>query len=106
MEQPSENETVDGSQWRKVEKIIIHRGFINEARSWKGYDYALIKLSPEHGKGQPADGNVMPACLPGRGFRNDRNAKVYMAGYGRRTIPHCLTDASGPEKYEVMQNWL
>merc|ERR1719158_2440115 len=35
--------------WRKVDKIIIHHKFINEARSWKGFDFALIKLSPEHG---------------------------------------------------------
>ena len=94
--------TVEKKYWRKIDKIIIHHKFINEARSWKGFDYALIKLSPEHGKTSRPKGNVMPLCLPLPGFDARRNSSLYMAGYGRRRIPHCLTDASGPEKYEVI----
>ena len=30
--------------WRKIEKIIIHKKFKNEALSWQGFDIALIKL--------------------------------------------------------------
>ena len=103
MEQPSSDEDlVKGRYWRKIDKIIIHNKFINEARSWKGFDYALLKLSSEHGKGgSPPEGNVMPVCLPLPNFDSRRNDSLFMAGYGRRTIPHCLTDASGPEKYEV-----
>ena len=25
-----------------------------------------------------------------------------MAGFGRREIPHCLTDMQGPEKFQVI----
>ena len=66
MEQPSSDEDlVKGRYWRKIDKIIIHNKFINEARSWKGFDYALLKLSSEHGKGgSPPEGNVMPVCFP------------------------------------------
>ena len=42
MEQPQDGIN-SKTYWRKVDKIIIHNKFINEARSWKGYDFALIK---------------------------------------------------------------
>ena len=29
------------------------------------------------------------------------NKNVYMAGFGRRQTPHCLTDMQGPEKFQV-----
>lgn len=105
MEVPSlESEAaVEKNYWRKIDKIIIHHKFINEARSWKGFDYALIKLSPEHGKNARPEGNVMPICLPSPEFDTKSNDSLYMAGYGRRRIPHCLTDTSGPEKYEVIK---
>merc|ERR1712179_890353 len=35
----------DDKYWRAIEKIIIHSGFKTEALSWKGFDYALVKLS-------------------------------------------------------------
>ena len=87
--------------WRKVDKIILHRNFINEARSWRGFDYALLKMSPEHGEKGIPDGHVMPVCLPLPDFRRSTNESLFMAGYGRRSIPHCMTDTSGPEKFEV-----
>lgn len=99
MEQPKEGIN-SKSYWRKVDKIIIHNKFINEARSWKGFDFALIKLSPEHGKLNP-ERAVMPVCLPSTGFESKSNESLFMAGYGRRSIPHCLTNTDGPEKFEV-----
>ena len=92
--------SVDKKYWRKIDKIIIHHKFVNEARSWKGFDYAL---SPEVGAHARPEGNVMPICLPLPEFDSRRNSSLYMAGYGRRQIPHCLTDTSGPEKYEVTE---
>ena len=35
----------DSRYWRAIEKIIVHSGFKTEALSWKGFDYALVKLS-------------------------------------------------------------
>ena len=99
MEQPQDGIN-SKTYWRKVDKIIIHNKFINEARSWKGYDFALIKLSPEHGKLRPEKA-VMPVCLPATGFESKSNESLFMAGYGRRSIPHCLTNIGGPEKFEV-----
>ena len=99
MEQPQDGIN-SKKYWRKVDKIIIHNKFINEARSWKGFDFALIKLSPEHGKLRPEKA-VMPVCLPSRGFASKSNESLFMAGYGRRSIPHCLTNIDGPEKFEV-----
>ena len=103
MEQPLKESgmLVRQRYWRKVDKIIIHSKFINEARSWQGFDYALVKLSPEHGERGLPDGNVMPVCLPSPDFDARNNNSLFIAGYGRRSIPHCLTDTSGPEKYEV-----
>ena len=105
MEQPFEGSQVrkEETYWRKVDKIIIHNKFINEARSWKGFDFALLKLSPEHGTIHPEKA-VMPVCLPSTGFVAKSNDSLYMSGYGRRSIPHCLTDATGPEKYEVIES--
>ena len=104
MEYPQEGSKFikEETYWRKVDKIIIHHKFINEARSWKGFDFALIKLSPEHGSFRPKNA-VMPVCLPSNGFDVKSNESLYMAGYGRRSIPHCLTDTKGPEKFEVAE---
>ena len=104
MEYPQEGSRFikEETYWRKVDKIIIHHKFINEARSWKGFDFALIKLSPEHGTFRLKKA-VMPVCLPSAGFDAKSNESLYMAGYGRRSIPHCITDTEGPEKFEVFE---
>ena len=86
--------------WRKIEKIIIHKKFKNEALSWQGFDIALIKLEIKNGKSVP-EGKIMPACLPGRGFKAYNNDSLFMAGFGRRRIPHCLTNTIGPARFEV-----
>ena len=65
-----------------------------------GYDFVLIKLSKERGENR-APGRVIPACLPGNNFPEFENKNVYMAGFGRRQTPHCLTDMQGPEKFQV-----
>ena len=93
------NKTND-NYWRKIEKIIIHKNFKNEALSWQGFDIALIKLEVGNGKSVP-DGKIFPACLPSKGFNSYTNGSLFMAGYGRRNIPHCLTNSVGPEKFEV-----
>ena len=86
--------------WRKIEKIIIHKKFKNEALSWQGFDIALIKLEVDNGKSVP-EGKIFPVCLPTKGFTSNTNGSLFMAGYGRRNIPHCLTNSVGPEKFEV-----
>ena len=86
--------------WRKIEKIIIHKKFKSEALSWQGFDIALIKLELKNGKNVPL-GKIMPICLPSNGFNWYNNDSLLMAGYGRRRIPHCLTNLIGPEKFEV-----
>lgn len=86
--------------WRKIDKIIMHSSFQSEAKSWKGYDFVLIKLSKERGDDR-ASGRIMPVCLPGKGFPEFKNENVFMAGFGRRQIPHCLTDMQGPDKFQL-----
>ena len=91
---------INDEYWRKIEKIIIHKKFKSEALSWQGYDVALIKLEVRNGKSVP-EGNIMPVCLPTGGFQDHTNGSLFMAGYGRRRIPHCLTNTIGPEKFQV-----
>ena len=86
--------------WRKVEKVIIHKNYKGDELVWQGFDVALIKLEMKHGKRVPK-GKIMPACLPSKKFEDYNNESLLMAGYGRRRIPHCLTNAIGPEKFEV-----
>ena len=95
----SENNT-NNDYWRKVEKIIIHKNFKNEALSWQGFDIALIKLEVKNGRGIPK-GKILPVCLPRDSFESYNNGSLFMAGYGRRNIPHCITNSIGPEKFEV-----
>ena len=68
-----------------------------------GYDFVLIKLSKERGDSR-ASGRIIPVCLPGEGFPEFTNENVFMAGFGRRQIPHCLTDMQGPDKFQVIEN--
>ena len=97
----------DDKYWRAIEKIIIHSGFKTEALSWKGFDYALVKLSKsDYGKEDPAKigGIIAPACLAEKGFPNVHakdSHQTFMAGFGRREIPYCITDNNGPEAYEI-----
>ena len=66
----------------------------------QGYDVALIKLEVKNGRSVP-EGNVMPVCLATAEFQDHNNGSLFMAGYGRRRIPHCLTNTLGPEKFQV-----
>ena len=88
----------DCNSWRKVLKLIKHLKFESEALSWKGYDLALLQLEEE--KPFKVDGNVVPICLPKEEELTDSN-NLFMAGYGFRQIPHCMTDDKGPETFEV-----
>ena len=91
---------VTNSYWRRIEKIILHKGFKGDGFPWYGNDIALIKLEPKGGTKVP-NGTIIPVCLPTKEFEDVKNESLYMAGYGRRRIPHCLTDAIGPEKFQV-----
>ena len=86
--------------WRKMLKVIVHQNYKSEALAWHGFDLALIKLDLNNGKGVPK-GNIIPACLPRKPFDDNNNNSLLMAGYGRRRIPHCLTNLEGPEKFET-----
>ena len=91
---------VENGYWRKIEKIIIHKNFKNVALSWQGFDVALIKLEVKNGENEP-EGKSLPVCLPGKGFESYNNQSLLMAGYGRRRIPHCITNLIGPERFQL-----
>ena len=91
---------LDSAYWRRIDKIILHKGFQGEALSWKGYDLALLKLETQTGHDVP-EGTIRPVCLAVDGFDDKNNGSLFMAGYGRRRIPHCLTNTLGPEKFQV-----
>ena len=95
-----QSKEVENGYWRKIEKIIIHKSFKNEALSWQGFDVALIKLEVKNGENVP-EGNSLPVCLPGKGFESYNNQSLLMAGYGRRRIPHCITNMIGPERFQL-----
>ena len=43
--------------------------------------------------------SVIPICLAAPGFSGSAHGGEFLvAGFGRRQIPHCLTDISGPEQ--------
>ena len=88
------------SYWRRIERIILHRKYSEEALSWQGYDLALIRLEVENGDRVP-NGHMYPACLPKDTFDDYSNKTLFSAGYGWRDIPHCLTDQTGPEKFQT-----
>ena len=92
--------TQNHEYWRKMETVIIHKNYKNEALAWHGFDLALIKMELNNGRGVPK-GQIVPACLPGENFDDHNNSSLLMAGFGRRRIPHCLTDTAGPEKFET-----
>jgi len=81
---------------RKVLKVILDSKFKGEALSWQGSDFALLQLAP-------LEKNSLKrklACLPAKNSKLNTGDRLYIAGYGRRNLPHCLTDDKGPEKFE------
>ena len=91
-EETSKNE---GKYWRAIEKIIVHSGFTTEALSWKGFDFALVKLSRfDYGKEDPKalSSIIAPACLAENNIEIAENPDdTFMAGFGRREIPYCTS---------------
>jgi len=86
--------------WRKVQKIILYPKFAGEALSWQGHDIALLKLNAE--ASYEIDGHIVPICLPLK--RPEAPAELeslFAVGYGRRTVPHCVTNMDGPEKFGI-----
>lgn len=67
----------------------------------------MIKLSQnDYGKEElnVTGGKIMPICLAQSGFREQENNysdDTFMAGFGRREIPYCITDERGPEAYQL-----
>ncbi|TRY80097.1 hypothetical protein TCAL_17094 [Tigriopus californicus] len=95
------NDTVGlgGATWRKVKRAILHRGFESESLSWRGFDIALVELEPGSFFHKSNEDGIVPVCLSSREV--EPSEQVEIAGYGRRYVPHCMTDESGPEKYAV-----
>ena len=97
----------DGKYWRAIDKIIVHSGFTTEALSWKGFDFALLRLSRnDYGDevSKAISALIAPACLAEHNFPDlivEYPDDTFMAGFGRREIPYCMTDEYGPEVYEV-----
>ena len=89
------------TNWRNIVKIIRHKNFQSEALSWKGYDLALVELSDK--ENSPLQGGpAVPICLSGADFADlEPGRNLMLAGFGRRYIAHCLTDAMGPETFET-----
>ncbi len=101
-----EAEEEDLGEWRRAEKVILHKKFQGEALSWKGYDFALLKLAPRDSSASKSikdpRGIIAPACLASHKYNAGRHWRnTYFSGYGRRYIPHCLTNGAGPVKYGV-----
>ena len=92
----------DEKKPRIREKLKI----LNKSNKWLirqdriAWEFRRLHLSKERGDNR-ARGRVIPACLPGNNFAEFENKNVYMAGFGRRQTPHCLTDMQGPEKFQV-----
>ena len=65
----------------------------------------MVKLSRfDYGKEDPKafSSFIAPACLAENNIEIAENPDdTFMAGFGRREIPYCMTDARGPEVYEV-----
>ena len=68
--------------------------------SWESSDIALLKLSSETMSN--IEGNFILICLPVKeDDSRDESDKLFMAGYGRRTLPHCVTNDAGPVKFGI-----
>jgi len=87
--------------WRVAEKVYT-LDFKGENRIFEGNDLVLVKLAPES-----ETETLMyytPACLPDpdkEDFKEDLSDKLFFTGFGRRRIPHCVTDTAGPEEFNL-----
>ncbi len=91
----------DDDVWRYVDKVIYNSKFTTEALSWKGYDYALLKLRGTDGHVN-YNGSIAPACLASSDYDLERRRdSTYYAGYGRRFVPFCVTDDRGPDAFGI-----
>ena len=80
--------------------VVIHPDFKGEALSWTGADLALLKLSSWTMK--EVKDSIVPICLLVRTkTTKDMAGTLFVAGYGRRTLPHCVTNDFGPEKFGI-----
>ena len=96
--------STNGSEWRETERMIIHKNFTDVKLAWKGYDFGLLKFAPsgKNDKKENPKGIVAPACLASKVYKTKKHQdNTYFSGYGRRYIPHCLTDGIGPVQYGV-----
>ena len=73
----------------RIDKIILKGQFESEAFSWKGHDLALIKLEKSD---LTESKNFSLICLPAKGNEPDHKSPIFMGGFGRKYVPHCLTD--------------
>lgn len=85
--------------WRKIEQVIVHPGWKGLNDSWRGGDLILIKLAAR-AESTP-DGYFAPVCLPEVHDELKQEDKLYIAGYGKRRIPYCVTDMHGPDTYGI-----
>jgi len=101
IEQPEKISKDMYGAFAKVDKMVFHPLFEDEAKSWKGGDVVLLHLSKE--RGAEIKGNALPICLPTHEFDDfgTENGKTFMAGFGRRRLAHCVTDMHGPEKFAI-----
>lgn len=83
-----------------MDKIIIHGKYKGDFLIWQGSDLALLKMNPEW-ISLPKGANLLPVCLIADGFPEFDQKHTYASGFGRRRIPHCLTDMNGPEAFET-----
>ena len=96
--QASDGNCTNCQTWRKVKRLIMHKAFESEALSWQGYDIALMELDRE--TLFRGDGYAVPLCLP-KNREGLGGTRKFVAGYGHREVPHCFTDSTGPETFEV-----
>merc|ERR1719383_20671 len=95
----SKIESTDSEGWRKIEKLIT-QDYKGESQIFEGNDLLLAKLAPEWNNKQA--GYLAPLCLPDPkkpDLKDDVSDQLYYIGLGRRRIPHCVTDARGPDKF-------
>ena len=82
----------------KVDKMVFHPVFEDEARSWKGGDVVLLHLSKD--KGAKTKGNALPICLPTHEFDDfgTENGKTFMAGWAFLWFKNKHTPTARKEK--------
>lgn len=88
--------------WRRVEKVIVDPAWKGETLSMYGNDLALLKLDPK--LEGPQAGYAAPVCLPDPqqpDLKPDRSEELFFAGFGRRRLPHCITNMNGPDMFHL-----